>query len=163
MNRTVFILLSLLVIAFSAPPPVKYPVRFVYIDWISSWASQNSILAGMAVPGYAPPHTYNYVALAFWSYSAPLDMAKAWNDPVKYILPSAALGSTKDQIQKSIKKMYNDNGVYLFVSAFGATEMPTREDPTAVATALAKWVTENNLDGVDIDYEDNDAMTLSTA
>lgn len=41
--------------------------------------------------------------------------------------------------------------------------MPTSSDPVAVATSLATWVKGNNLDGVDIDYEDNDAMTLSTA
>lgn len=41
--------------------------------------------------------------------------------------------------------------------------MPTNRDPTSVATSLATWVLANNLDGVDIDYEDNDAMTLSTA
>lgn len=32
-----------------------------------------------------------------------------------------------------------------------------------MATSLAQFVKENNFDGVDIDYEDNDAMTLSTA
>lgn len=41
--------------------------------------------------------------------------------------------------------------------------MPTHLDPIAVATSLAKWTLANNLDGVDVDYEDNDAMTLSTA
>jgi hypothetical protein len=41
--------------------------------------------------------------------------------------------------------------------------MPTNLDPSSVATSLANWVLDNNLDGVDIDYEDNDAMTLSTA
>ena len=49
------------------------------------------------------------------------------------------------------------------VSAFGATEMPTSIDPTSVANSLATWVLANNFDGVDIDYEDNDAMTLATA
>lgn len=41
--------------------------------------------------------------------------------------------------------------------------MPTSKDPATVAASLAKWTLENNFDGVDIDYEDNDAMTLSTA
>ncbi len=41
--------------------------------------------------------------------------------------------------------------------------MPTRQDPAFVASALASWVSDNNLDGVDIDYEDNDAMSQSTA
>lgn len=41
--------------------------------------------------------------------------------------------------------------------------MPTNLDPATVATSLATFVKSNNLDGVDIDYEDNNAMTLSTA
>ena len=48
------------------------------------------------------------------------------------------------------------------MSAFGATEMPTGQDPSSVATSLAKWVLDNNLDGVDIDY-DNETMSTSTA
>ena len=162
MKNAFLILLFALTVA-TAPPPVNYPVRFTYINTINSWASQNAILAGLGVPGYAKPHTYNYIAFAFWSFSGPLDMAKVWNDPVKYIGASPDLGSTKDQIQKSIKKKYNDAGISVFVSAFGATEMPTGQDPASVAAALASWVNSNNLDGVDIDYEDNDAMTLSTA
>lgn len=162
MKNAVFILL-LIVLGMGAKPAVKYPIRFAYIDWINSWSSQSTILAGMGVPGYAPAHNYNYFALAFWSYSGPLDMANKWANAVQYFGTSSLLGTTKDQIQKTIKKMYNDAGVYLFVSAFGSTEMPTNLDPTSVATSLANWVLANNLDGVDIDYEDNDAMTFSTA
>ena len=33
--------------------------------------------------------------------------------------------------------------------------MPTGNDPLDVATRLAKFVTDYNLDGCDIDYEDN--------
>ena len=62
------------------------------------------------------------------------------------------LGNTKDKIQKSIKKLYNDNNIYLFVSAFGSTEYPTNQDPITVAISLANWVLSNNLDGVDINY-----------
>ncbi len=162
MKNAILILLFVLV-TLGAPPKVNYPVRFTYINSINSWNSQADILAGLGVPGYAKSHPYNYIAFAFWSFSGPLDMAKVWNDPVKYIGASPDLGSTKDQIQKSIKKKYNDAGISVFISAFGATEMPTSSDPVAVATSLATWVKGNNLDGVDIDYEDNDAMTLSTA
>ncbi len=120
MKNAILILFCIL-IAFAIPPPVSFPVRFTYVDTISSWTSQSAILAGIGVPGYAKSHIYNYIALAFWSYSGPLDMVKAWNDPVKYIGSSPDLGSTKDQIQKSIKKKYNDAGIYIFISAFGAT------------------------------------------
>jgi chitinase len=50
------------------------------------------------------------------------------------------------------------------ISAFGATEFPTSagKDPTATAKALSTFVKENNLDGVDIDWEDNTAMGAGT-
>lgn len=46
------------------------------------------------------------------------------------------------------------------VSAFGATEFPTTNglDPTMCAQKLGDFVLQNNLDGVDIDWEDNQAM-----
>jgi hypothetical protein len=46
------------------------------------------------------------------------------------------------------------------VSAFGGTEEPTSAniDPVCCATELAKFVIQNNFDGVDVDWEDNAAM-----
>jgi len=43
---------------------------------------------------------------------------------------------------------------------FGATEFPTSAgvDPVKCGTDLANFVKTNQLDGVDLDYEDNDAM-----
>lgn len=40
------------------------------------------------------------------------------------------------------------------ISAFGATEFPTSAgvDPTDCAIKLGKFVQQNNLDGVDIDW-----------
>lgn len=49
------------------------------------------------------------------------------------------------------------------VSAFGSTDMPTGKDPVVVATNLANFVITNNLDGCDIDYEDNSAMEAGLA
>lgn len=50
------------------------------------------------------------------------------------------------------------------VSAFGSTEFPTTAgfDPVVCCTALANWALVNNLDGVDLDYEDSDAMEAGT-
>lgn len=67
----------------------------------------------------------------------------------------SSLGKTNTEIRAALKKAYNDNGVKILVSAFGATDMPTGGDPIAIATNLAKFVIDNNLDGCDIDYEDN--------
>lgn len=83
-------------------------------------------------------------------------MVSLWANPVPSFSPE--FGTTKDEIQKNIKKKYNDAGIKLLVSAFGSTEMPTSNGPVQVANALAAFVNSNNLDGVDIDYEDNSAM-----
>jgi hypothetical protein len=46
------------------------------------------------------------------------------------------------------------------ISAFGATEFPTTQgvDPLGCAEKLGNFVLKNNLDGVDIDWEDSGAM-----
>lgn len=87
--KNALLILLFLVTVLGAPPPLKTPIRFTYINTISSWTSQNSILAGMGVPGYGKNHSYNYIALAFWSQRGPLDMVKTWADPVRYIGASA--------------------------------------------------------------------------
>lgn len=79
---------------------------------------------------------------------------------MRYFGGASAFGSSNDEVQKNLKKMYNDNGVKIMVSAFGATEFPTSGgvDPIACAQKLGDFVKNNNLDGVDIDWEDNSAM-----
>jgi hypothetical protein len=84
MEKVIF-LLMLTFFALGAPPKVNYPVRFAYINAISAWSPQSQILAGLGVPGYAKPHSYNYIAFAFWSHTGPLDIATLWSDPVLYI------------------------------------------------------------------------------
>lgn len=38
------------------------------------------------MPGYAVDHTYNYVALAFWTSGAgPVDLARIWAFPVQTV------------------------------------------------------------------------------
>ena len=55
-------------------------------------------------------------------------------------------------------------GKKIMVSAFGATDFPTSQgaDPTTTAQNLAAFVKDNNLDGCDIDWEDNNAMEAGT-
>ena len=48
------------------------------------------------------------------------------------------------------------------VSAFGSTDMPSSRDASSVCTALAQFVLDNNMDEVDLDFEDNAAMEIGT-
>lgn len=70
------------------------------------------------------------------------------------------MGTTDQQIQIGMKKVYNDAGIKILVSAFGSTELPTTNylDPVMCTTKLGNFVIANNLDGADIDWEDNAAM-----
>jgi chitinase len=66
----------------------------------------------------------------------------------------AGLGNTT---QQSIISDYHAAGKKIRVSIFGATDYPLTHngDPAAIAADVAKFVMANNLDGVDVDYEDS--------
>lgn len=154
-------ILILLVVAFiGTSVAVNYPVRLAYIDAINSWWPPESIAAGMGVPGFAKKHIYNYLAFAFWMSGGPADIALIWANPVKYFGAESQFGKTNQEIQLNLKKKYNDAGIKVMISAFGATEFPTTagKDPVATAKSLGNFVLANHLDGVDIDWEDNAAM-----
>ncbi|KAG2042641.1 glycoside hydrolase family 18 protein [Suillus americanus] len=90
---------------------------------------------------------YNVFALSFWLVSGPADQAEEW-----ILIDNAT--------RASYLTSYHDAGISLIVTAFGSTDAPTTEgyDPTTVANDLAAFVLEYGLDGVDIDYEDFNAM-----
>ena len=64
---------------------VSYPIRFTYVNSLNSWWPASAIAAGMATPGFAQNHTYNYVALAFWTTGGSADIAKVWENPIVYM------------------------------------------------------------------------------
>lgn len=145
-------------------PPNNYPIRVAYIDRISSWYG-DSIATALGVPGYAPPHDYNYIYLAFWSCAgSPKDIAMVWANAYTYFSQGNSFGNDTQTIQKNLRKRYNDAGIKVLVSAFGDSEFPTSagEDPTACGYKLGNFVLDNNLDGADIDWEDNTAMNRGT-
>lgn len=55
-------------------------IKFIYIDVPTSWFGNLTVPPALGVPGFAtPPHPYNYVCLAFWTYpSAAVDAAGVW-------------------------------------------------------------------------------------
>lgn len=151
------------IVVTSSIPTIDYPVRLTYVNRILDWSSGPGVAKSMGVPGYAPPHKYNYICFAFWTYfNGPLDVALVWNNSLTYF--GNTFGSTDADVRSKIKKIYNDNGIRILVSAFGATENPTTSgvDPIVCAKKLADFVMSNNLDGVDVDWEDTAAFQYGT-
>lgn len=63
---------------------------------------------------------------------------------------------TNDALQQAIMALYHANNIKVLISVFGATDqgITGTENPTTLATTIANFVTTNNLDGVDVDWED---------
>ncbi|KAH8109504.1 glycoside hydrolase family 18 protein [Phellopilus nigrolimitatus] len=115
------------------------PHFVVYSDqWVSG---ENGPPAVSAIDGF------NVFALSFLLTSGPADQAEEWVE----------IGASS---RSSIKSQYANAGIKLIVSAFGSTDAPTSSGADAVSTAntIAAWVKEYDLDGVDIDYEDFNAI-----
>jgi len=64
-------------------------------------------------------------------------------------------------MQKKLLEAFHSKGVNVIVSAFQCCDDPTDQDPTETCTNLAEWVLNNNVDGVDIDYENSAAFNSS--
>ncbi|KAI0766605.1 glycoside hydrolase family 18 protein [Trametes elegans] len=104
-----------------------------------------------------PPATsaitgFNTFLLSFWLTEGAWDKAQEWTT-----LTAAQRATVKSQ--------YAAAGIKLLVSAFGSTDTPTSSgnDPVGTANSIAAWVKQYNLDGVDVDYEDFNAMNGGTA
>ncbi|KAJ3558300.1 hypothetical protein NP233_g11533 [Leucocoprinus birnbaumii] len=90
---------------------------------------------------------YNVFALSFLLLEGAYDQAEEW--------------TTLTAAQRSdIKSQYSAAGISLIVSLFGSTDAPTSTgaDPIAAANTMAAWVKQYDLDGVDVDYEDFNAI-----
>jgi chitinase len=95
---------------------------------------------------------HRFSALAFWLTQGPFDKAQEW----------ASMAA--DQ-RAAIKSEYKNAGISLIVSAFGATDTPTTSgaDPVDTANKVVSFVKQYDLDGVDVDYEDFDAINSGKA
>lgn len=88
--------------------------------------------------------------LSFLCLSGPFDQALEWT-------------SIDDTTRTSAKSAYKDAGISLMVSAFGSTDEPTSSGADAAGTAktMAAWVKQYGLDGIDVDYEDFNAINAA--
>ena len=119
---------------------VSSPVWVIYGD------SDNGGATGIPDDPYADLAGYTHYNIAFYTIDAGAqDNAGLW-------------ARTDSSTQAHYKSVYNDAGIKLMVSAFGATDHPQSSGRSAesVATELADFVKNNNLDGIDIDYEEID-------
>ncbi|KAK0238912.1 glycoside hydrolase family 18 protein [Armillaria nabsnona] len=95
---------------------------------------------------------FNVFALSFLLTEGAWDKAAEW----------ASLTSSE---RSAIKSQYAAAGISLIVSVFGSTDIPTTAgaDPVATANTMAAWVIQYGLDGIDVDYEDFNAMNTGIA
>ncbi len=143
------------------------PLYSTYVDTISQW--WGDVIADEI--GATDSRGYNIVNLSFWlankdGTSHPVDIAIVWASPERFFdVHNSKFGSTPDEIRKNLRKAYHAQGARVLVSAFGATQFPTTQGipATACGENLAQFVMDNQLDGVDLDYEDNAAMENGTA
>ncbi|KAI9205140.1 glycoside hydrolase superfamily, partial [Polychytrium aggregatum] len=94
---------------------------------------------------------YNTFILGFWLSSGAYDSAYTWTG-----------------LDASVRQGYLDSlhaaGKVVLVAAFGAAEFPTlsKLDPVKTAQNLAAFVKQYQLDGADIDWEDNPSLEAGT-
>jgi len=152
------ILLLVLIVCAVAPRAV------VYLDAINQWWPPTAIAAGMGVPGYAHNTSFNIINLSFWLNSGSADAALLWANAYTYVSSDNPWGNSNQAVQAAWVQRYHSAGIKIMVSAFGATEFPTSAgvNPVTCGTNLANFVKQNQLDGVDLDWEDNAAMEAGT-
>lgn len=98
---------------------------------------------------------FTHFNIAFWTAKdGPQDNAAQWT-------------RATDEERRRHKKQYNDAGIKLMVSAFGATDRPQSGpglgNATKTANRLADFVLSHQLDGVDVDYEEIDTFANGRA
>ena len=64
-------------------------------------------------------HTYNYISFSYFLSTAVTDTALIWTNPTTYMGTDSIFGRTNIEIQTNLKKLYNNNGVKILVTAFG--------------------------------------------
>ena len=139
----------------------------MYLNTLQTW--WGDIVADEL--GATKTRGYNTFLLAFWipnadGTSRPADVATVWAEPQRFFnIQNSQFGSSPDEIRTNLVNAYHSNGAKVLVSAFGGTSFPTSAGipATACGENLAQFVIDMQLDGVDLDYEDNDAMSAGTA
>jgi hypothetical protein len=139
-------------------------ISAVNLDSVNFWWPPEKTVADIGVPGYAPSNMYNNFIFGTWTCkSGAFDISKLWSNASVYL--STTFGNTTSNIQLFLKEKYELKSKHILVRAFGAAESPTSAqlDPTTCANELSSFIKSNNLDGVDVNYQDNIAFNNGIA
>ncbi|CCM01821.1 uncharacterized protein FIBRA_03889 [Fibroporia radiculosa] len=134
-------------VAISTPVRRAAPTAPYFVEYFDAGVSGVT-----GAPPVADVTGYNVFILAFLLLEGAWDNAEGWTQL-----------TASDRA--TILSEYHDAGISLMVSCFGSSDVPTTSgaDPTDTANTFAAWVQEYDLDGIDVDYEDFDAMDAGTA
>lgn len=73
---------------------INYPVRISFINRMQYWYG-DKIAESWGVPGFSPPHTYNYLVMAFWSCAGnPKDVVQVWATAAQNFGDRSVFGKT---------------------------------------------------------------------
>ncbi|KAJ7247665.1 glycoside hydrolase [Mycena haematopus] len=153
---------------FSCPGAYSVPTETTALEGLGQQARDVLARATPAAPHWVvygdqyvsgttgPPATsaitgFNVFILSFLLTEGAWDKAEEWTT-----LTAAQRATVKSQFAAA--------GIKLMVSAFGSTDVPTSSgvNPVTMATTMANWVVQYNLDGIDVDYEDFNAFDAGT-
>ncbi|TBU31258.1 glycoside hydrolase [Dichomitus squalens] len=111
----------------------------------------DSLVGPSVLPPLEQIKGFNVINLSFLLSDGPHDQVAAWAN---------LDAGTRQQLHQQ----YNQAGVSLVVSVFGETELPVTKglDPTQLAGQMAQFVLSNDVDGIDVDWEETTLVTDPT-
>ncbi|KAJ7446727.1 glycoside hydrolase family 18 protein [Mycena latifolia] len=123
------------------------PHWVIYSDQFVSGTTGPPAVSAVTVGITTTGRNLHLFALSFLLTEGAFDKAFEWT-------------TLTDAQRASVKSQYNAAGIKLVVSVFGSTDVPTSSgvNPITMATTMAEWVIQFNLDGIDVDYEDFNAF-----
>ena len=99
-------------------PNLSYPIRLTWIDALTSWWPETSILRNLGVPGYGGSHGYNVLVFDLWSFAyGATGVSPVWTQPLTYL--GSILGTHTQQIQNTLLQKYRTKGIKVLISVFG--------------------------------------------
>ncbi|EAR98196.1 chitinase-like protein cluster protein (macronuclear) [Tetrahymena thermophila SB210] len=129
-----------------------------YINSVNKWWGADIIYDSFGLNS-----NYDIIILSFWlSQQGAFDAVKLY-ETIYQNLGTEQFGCSNSEVQKNILDLFHQKQKKLFIAAFGGTDFPTSQNPLDVANKLSDWIKSNPyIDGVDIDYEDNEAILNGT-